>query len=91
MIGQSSVNRVWRVIQSVLSESRANVVQFDLLESLFFYVYRSDTNAVLARGILGFEAAKERANQIRRQQGLPWSVVKFRAEPRPQRATGSPP
>jgi hypothetical protein len=32
-----------------------------LLETYQFYVYRTDTNQVLARGITGFEAAKDRA------------------------------
>jgi len=31
-------------------------------EDYTFYVFRTDTNAVLARGIQGFEAAKARAN-----------------------------
>jgi hypothetical protein len=62
----------------VLEEQRQR--QSLIQEELSFYVYRSDTNGILARGILGYEAAKERANQIRKQQGLPWSVVKFKAE-----------
>lgn len=80
-------SHLWNIIKTVLAEQRRweSLVQ----EELSFFVYRSDTNAVLARGILGFEAAKASANQIRKQQGLPSSVVKFRAEPRPQRATGS--
>lgn len=52
----------------------------DFFEEYTFYVYRSDTNAVLARGIQGFEAAKARANQIRRSHGLKWDQVKFKAE-----------
>lgn len=77
---------LWNIIRSVLEEQRQqrNLIK----EELSFYVYRSDNNGVLARGILGYKAAKERANQIRKQQGLPWSVVKFKAEPRPQRAAG---
>jgi len=49
-------------------------------EDSTFYVYRTDTNAVLARGIQGFEAAKERANQIRKSHGLRWDQVKFKSE-----------
>ena len=45
-----------------------------------FYIFRTDTNAVLARGIQGFEAAKEKANQLRRSHGLKWDEVKFKAE-----------
>lgn len=77
---------LWDVIRTVLDEQRQQSIL--LQEELSFYVYRSDTNAVLARGILGFDAAKQKADQIRKQQGLPWSVVKFKAEPRPQGAVG---
>ncbi|MCP9878149.1 hypothetical protein [Cyanobium sp. A2C-AMD] len=52
----------------------------NLLEGLSFYVFRTDTNAVLARGIDGFEAAKSRANDLRKQYGLKWDQVKFKAE-----------
>jgi len=45
-----------------------------------FYVFRTDTNAVLARGIQGFEAAKTRANELRKSHGLKWDEVKFKAE-----------
>jgi hypothetical protein len=81
--------RVWSVVKRVLQESRSQNQKDALLESLSFFVYRSDTNALLARGILGFDAAKQKADQIRKQQGLPWSVVKFKAEPRTQIAAGS--
>ena len=49
-------------------------------EDYTFYVFRTDTNAVLARGIQGFEAAKARANQLRKSHGLKWDQVKFKAE-----------
>ncbi|QCH15216.1 hypothetical protein CB0101_09980 [Synechococcus sp. CB0101] len=45
-----------------------------------FYIFRTDTNAVLARGIQGFEAAKIRANELRKSHGLKWDEVKFKAE-----------
>jgi len=45
-----------------------------------FYIFRTDTNAVLARGIQGFEAAKSRANELRKSHGLKWDEVKFKAE-----------
>ncbi len=61
----------------------------DFLEEYTFYVYRSDTNAVLARGIQGFEAAKARANQIRQSHGLKWDQVKFKAERGTQAGTGA--
>lgn len=37
----------------------------DLIEGTF-YVYRTDNNSVLARGIPDFESAKARASQIRK-------------------------
>jgi len=49
-------------------------------EDYTFYVFRTDTNAVLARGIQGFEAAKARASQLRKSHGLKWDQVKFKAE-----------
>jgi hypothetical protein len=49
-------------------------------EDSTFYIYRADTNAVLARGIQGFEAAKARANQIRKSHNLKWDQVKFKSE-----------
>lgn len=49
-----------------------------LLESIF-YIYRTDTHQVLARDVVGFEAAKEKATRLRRQLGLKWDQVKFRA------------
>jgi hypothetical protein len=45
-----------------------------------FYIFRTDTNAVLARGIHGFEAAKSRANELRKHHGLKWDQVRFRSE-----------
>ena len=57
-------------------------------ENHSFYVYRVDTNQVLARGLDGFEAAKSRANQIRQQHNLKWDQVKFKMEPN-QKSTGS--
>jgi hypothetical protein len=60
----------------------------NILEDLTFYVYRTDTSAVLARGIQGFEAAKARANQIRKSHGLKWDQVKFKAERGNQSSAG---
>jgi hypothetical protein len=34
----------------------------------------------LARGIQGFEAAKAKANQLRKLYGLKWDQVRFKAE-----------
>lgn len=56
------------------------IEQLELNEDFTFYVYRTDTNTVLAKGIHGFEAAKARANQLRKSHGLKWDQVKFKAE-----------
>ena len=80
---RSRHSHLWNVVRSVLDEQkqRENLLQ----EELSFFVYRTDTNGVLARGIFGYEEAKRRADLIRKQQGLPWSVVKFKAERKVQK------
>ena len=55
-------------------------ILLSIYEESTFYIYRTDTNAVLARGINGFEAAKARANQIRKSHKLKWDQVKFKSE-----------
>jgi len=79
---------IWNAIQRVLREQRYRN-RLNLLENLTFYVYRTDTNAVLARGIDGYEAAKTRANDLRKQYGLKWAQVKFRSERGNQSSGGS--
>lgn len=59
---------------------KTNLILLSIYEESTFYIYRTDTNAVLARGINGFEAAKTRANQIRKTQNLKWDQVKFKSE-----------
>jgi len=51
-----------------------------LLENYKFYVYRTDNSQVLARGIEGFDAAKEKANQLRKSLKLKWDQVKFKVD-----------
>ena len=50
------------------------------LEEGLFYIYRTDTHQVLARGIEGFDAAKQRANALRKHYGLKWEQVRFKKE-----------
>jgi hypothetical protein len=50
------------------------------LEETHFYVYRTDNHQVLARDIDGYDAAKEKATHLRRQLGLKWDQVKFKAQ-----------
>jgi hypothetical protein len=51
-------------------------------EQSTFYIYRTDTNAVLARGVQGFEQAKKRASQLRQLHKLGFDQVKFKSERR---------
>jgi hypothetical protein len=53
---------------------------FHLLEDSTFYVYRTDTNAVLATNIQGYDAAKAKASQLRKSLGLKFDDVKFKSE-----------
>ena len=48
-----------------------------------FYIFRTDSNTVLARGIPDYESAKTRSNLIRKQLGLKWDQVSFRSEKKP--------
>ena len=51
-------------------------------EGSTFYIYRTDTNAVLDRGVQGFEQAKKRASQLRQLHKLSFDMVKFKSERR---------
>jgi hypothetical protein len=53
---------------------------FQLFEDSTFYIYRTDTNAILATGINGFEAAKRRASELRKSLGLKFDDIKFKSE-----------
>ena len=76
---------------------RKNAVQCEAVEDLAeentFYVYRTDTHTVLAKGIKGYEQAKERANRFRKAMNLRWDQIQFKAErqiPSPQKFGVSP-
>lgn len=59
-----------------------------LLEEYSYYLYRTDTNAVLERGVKGYEAAKEKAIAMRKKLGLKWDQIKFKAERSAQKSSG---
>jgi len=59
-----------------------------LLEEYSYYLYRTDTNTVLERGVKGYEAAKEKANALRKSQGLKWDHVSLKAERKAQKSSG---
>jgi len=48
-----------------------------------FYIFRTDNQQVLARGVMGYDAAREKAKQIRSQHGLRWDQVSFKSEKKP--------
>jgi len=53
----------------------------NLAEENTFYVFRTDNpQMVLAKGIKGYEAAKDRANRFRQAMNLRWDQVSFKAE-----------
>ena len=79
IVSSGRYRHIWTSMQSAV-ESTKQRPGSDLLEELSFYVFRTDTNAVLARGIQGYEAAKEKANALRKSQGLKWDQVSFKAE-----------
>lgn len=45
-----------------------------------FVIYRTDTNAILVRGVVGYENAAQEANRQRKRLGLKWEQVKFKAD-----------
>jgi hypothetical protein len=63
----------------------------DLAEENTFYVFRTDTQTVLAKGIKGYEQAKNRANRFRQSMNLRWDQIQFKAERKvPQKFGVSP-
>lgn len=71
----SKSQRIWSTIQRVIQENRSL-----LNEESTFYIYRTDTNQVLARNIQGFENAKAAANEIRKKLNLKWDEIKFKSQ-----------
>ena len=54
-------------------------------------MFRTDTQTVLAKGIKGYEAAKNRANRFRQAMNLRWDQISFKAERKiPQKFGVSP-
>ena len=65
-------------------ERRRGEIQCESVEHLAeentFYIFRTDTQTVLSKGIIGYEAAKERANRFRKAMNLRWDQIQFKAE-----------
>lgn len=83
------VNRIFAIMQEYRCIRREHI-QCQTTESTEldrqYYIYRSDTNAVLARSIHGFDAAKAKARDLRKRLGINWDLVKIKME----RSTQSP-
>jgi hypothetical protein len=65
----------------------------DLAEETTFYILRTDTQTILAKGIKGYEEAKNRANRFRQAMNLRWDQIQFKAErqnPTPKKFGVSP-
>lgn len=56
------------------------ILEEQYLNETTFYIFRTDTNQVLARNIDSYDTAKDLANQIRKRLGLKWNVINFKAE-----------
>jgi hypothetical protein len=62
-----------------------------LAEESTFYIFRTDTQTVLAKGIKGYEQAKNSANRFRQSINLRWDQIYFKAERKiPQKFGVSP-
>ena len=67
--------------QIVLEVVRASIRKRLIQEAVTsFYVFRTDTNQVLAKGVLGYDNAKDTANQLRKKLNLKWDQVSFKSE-----------
>ena len=67
--------------QIVLEVVRARIRRRLLEESTTpFYIFRTDTQQVLAKGVIGYDAAKQKANDLRKRYGLKWDQVSFKSE-----------
>jgi hypothetical protein len=62
-----------------------------LAEESTFYIFRTDTQAVLAKNIKGYEQAKNRANRFRQAMNLRWDQISFKAERQTPRKFGVSP
>jgi len=77
------VQRILGIMQEQ-RELRKSAIQCEAVQGLTedstFYIFRTDNNAVLAKGIQGYEAAKKRATQFRQSMNLRWDQIQLKAE-----------
>jgi hypothetical protein len=90
------VQRILGIMQEQ-RQLRRSVSQCEEVEALAeestFYIFRTDTQTVLAKGIKGYQQAKETANRFRQAMNLRWDQISFKAErqtPTPKRFGVSP-
>ena len=77
--------------QRQLRRSGSQCEAVELAEETTFYILRTDTQTVLAKGIKGYEQAKNRANRFRQAMNLRWDQISFKAERKvPQKFGVSP-
>ena len=81
LVGESNLDR-YKHIANVAKQiwTGATILNEDAAS---FVVFRSDTNQVLARGVVGYEAAKTKAKQLRKKMDLRFDQVKFKIEKLP--------
>ena len=75
--GDVTDKQLQTIIEAFRSSRRRQVI-LDAVNT--FEIYRSDTGAVLRRGVQGYEEAKNVANMVRKRMNLKWDQVKFRME-----------
>ena len=70
-----------RRAEMVLEAFRKVRCRLELSEAVTpFYIWRTDNNQVLARNVLGYENARDKANELRKKFDLKWDQVKFKSE-----------
>jgi len=85
-LGERDYKHVAQRILGIMQEQRQlrrtaiHCEAVELAEENTFYVYRTDTQTVLAKGIKGYELAKNRANRFRQAMNLRWDQISFKVE-----------
>ena len=69
-----------KISLKIFLQKAKTIFKEQYLNETTFYIFRTDTNQVLARNVDSYDSAKEMANQIRKRLGLKWSVINFKAE-----------
>ena len=67
------INRLYPIPESILREDTTSS----------FYIFRTDNNVVLMRGVIGYENAKMKTTALRKRFGLKFDQVKFKKERKP--------